>query len=169
MREQAELVAEAVAHRRLEVAARDRLRRNDQPAQPQRDELREEEADDDADHAGDHACAERLAVDGVDRLGDVGQPHDRDECGAAVRDARDVNAAVGGAAAEPLARERGRHGVALELRPRLRGGAEDVQIVRELGGRCLLRKPRFLQRDLLAVAAKRVLRPVGELRDDDRR
>ena len=51
--EEPELVAEAVAQRRLEVALRDRLRRGGQPAQAQSDELREQEADDDADHAGD--------------------------------------------------------------------------------------------------------------------
>ena len=55
VREQPELVAEAVAERRLEVALRDRFRRGRQPAQTQRDELGEEEPDDDADHACDHA------------------------------------------------------------------------------------------------------------------
>src|SRR5262249_54466904 len=35
-------------------------------------------------------------------------------------------------------------------------------------GRCLRRALSVLQRDLLAVAAERVLRPVGELLDDDR-
>ena len=69
LRERAELVAEAVAQRRLEVAARDRLRRARQAAQPQRDQLREQEPDEDADHAGDDAGAQRLVVDGADRLG----------------------------------------------------------------------------------------------------
>src|SRR5581483_10130256 len=67
LRERPELVAEAVAERRLEVSLRDRLRGDAQPAQAQGDELREEEPDDDADHAGDHAGPQRLAVDGVDR------------------------------------------------------------------------------------------------------
>src|SRR5207244_4182897 len=55
--QQAELVAEVVAQRSLEVAVRDRFRRSAQPPQPQRDELSEEQADDDADHAGDNARA----------------------------------------------------------------------------------------------------------------
>ena len=169
LREQAELVAEAVVQRRLEVAARDRLRRDGQPPQPQRDQLREEEADDDADHAGDHACAERLAVDGVDRFGDVGEPRDRDERRAAVRDARDVDAAVRGSAAELLARKRGRHGVALELRRACVGGGGRRGTSASSGsGGAFAARCAVLQRDLLAVAAKRVLRAVGELRDDDR-
>ena len=44
LRERAELVAEAVAKRRLEVAERDRLGRRREPAQPQRDQLREQQA-----------------------------------------------------------------------------------------------------------------------------
>ncbi len=166
--EQTELVAEAVAHRRLEVATRDRLRRDGQPPQPQRDQLREEEPDDDADHAGDHARAERLAVDGVDRLGDVGEPHDRDERVAVVRDTGDVDAPVRRSPAERLACERGRHGVALDPRVRLGGGAEDLVAVSELCGRSLRGVLGVRQRDLLAVVAKRVLGPVGELRHDER-
>ena len=69
LRECAELVAEAVMERRLEVSVRDRLGRRAEAAQTQRDELSEQESDDDADHAGDHARPERFAVHRVDRLG----------------------------------------------------------------------------------------------------
>ena len=44
VRERAELVAEAVAERRLEVAERERLGGDREPAQPQRDQLREQRA-----------------------------------------------------------------------------------------------------------------------------
>ncbi len=129
VRERAELVAEAVVERRLEVAERERLGREREPAQPQRDQLREHEPDEDADQAGDHAGAQCLVADDADRRGDVGPRAERDERaepGAAQRQADDEDAAVRRARAvapagerasqrRPLLRRRG-HGTALRRR-----------------------------------------------------
>ena len=84
VRERAELVAEAETQRRLEVAVRERLGRERQPSQPQRDQLREQQADDDADDAGDDSRAQGLAVHRADRLGHVGPVARRDERLAAI-------------------------------------------------------------------------------------
>ena len=109
VRERAELVAEAVVERRLEVAERERLRRDREAAQPECDQLREHESDEHADQAGDHAGAQRLVVDEADRRRDVGAraEHDeRAEPGAAQRHAGDEDAPVRRAGVVAPARER---------------------------------------------------------------
>ncbi len=179
LREHAELVAEVVTQRRLEVAVRDRLGGRAQATQPQRDQLGEEEADDDADHAGDHACPQCLAVDGVDCLRDVGSPADRHERLAAIGDGGHEDASVGGSLDELAAGERSTHGVAFETRRRGpgSGGPEeaepDVQLRRDAveTGRSAAARRRLLcgiEREPLAVVSKSVLRAIRELRDDDR-
>ena len=155
----AELVAEPVVERGLEVAVRDRLGGRAQTTQPQRDQLREQEPDDDADHAGDHARPERLAVDGVDRRRNVRPLADRDERPAPVGDRGHERPAVrrspdrlAPASAEPTAsrtifsdavrrrrpgRREARRSAACRTRARLAGGALSA------------RRPR-LERDVLA-------------------
>ena len=117
LRERAELVAEAVAQRRLEVAGGDRLSRAREAAQPQRDQLREHEPDEHADHARDHARAERLVVLDADRGRDVRSAAQGDERASIDRKPDHVHAAVVRAAAEVPARERG----LLRGRPRASG------------------------------------------------
>ena len=126
--EQAELVAEVVAERRLEVAVGEGLGGRAEPAQPQGDQLREQEADDDADHARDHARAERLAVDRVDRLGGGGLLADRHEHRAVVRDRRDVHASVRRPLDEVFAAQRCRDRVALEARGLGRGAGRPEEV-----------------------------------------
>ena len=117
LRERTELVAEAVAQRRVEVSGGDRLCCARQAAQPERDELREHEPDEHADHACDHAGAERLVVLDADRGGDVRPVAQSDERAAASPAARSTYTPPSfGAAAEVPAGERGPLGVALERR-----------------------------------------------------
>ena len=85
VRERAELVAEAIVERRLEVAERERLRRDREAAQAECDQLCEHEADEDADQAGDHAGAQRLVVHGPDRRRDVGARAEHDEAPSPAR------------------------------------------------------------------------------------
>ena len=79
LRERAELVAELVAHGTLEVAGGNRLRSGRQPAQPQRDQLREQQSDEHADQPGDHACLQRLVVQDPDSSCDIGSAAHRDD------------------------------------------------------------------------------------------
>ena len=175
--EGAELVAEAVAQRRLEVSVRDRLGGRAQAAQPQGDELREQEAHDDADHSGDDARPERLAVDRVDRRGHVRAPADCDECLTAIRNGRHERPSVGSSTGKLVAGERSSRGVAHEARRRRLGFGcpddpePDVALVRnpgELRRRNGLGYLGVLEGDTLAVPAERVLGVVRKLRDDDR-
>ncbi len=179
---QTELVPEAVAQRGLEVAVRDALGGSTQPAEAEGDELREEQSDDHADHARDDPRPERLAVDRVDRLGRGRLRADRHEHLAVIRDRRYERPAVGGSlddvlagggVADGLAHESGSAGggarrreeleadVSLQLpRHAVEGRRRDV-----LAGSRL----RVVEREALAMAAKRDLGAVRELGDDDRR
>jgi len=179
--EQTELVPEAVAQRGLEVAVGDALGGDTEPAQAEGNELREKQADDHADHAGDDPGPERLAVDRVDRLGRGRLRADRHEHLAVIRDRRYERPAVGRSLDDVLAAGGVTHGVAHESgsggRVRWREELEadvSLQLARHavegrrrdvLAGRRL----RIVEREGLAMAAKRVLGAVRELGDDDRR